>query len=84
MRLRSWSRDLTARLGNMDGPEKMATDAVEAAQWRMRLERHGPGLVFARAGTVVTTPTGAISTYLDEGSVLIGRHRPALNHSKHR
>ena len=84
VRLRSWSRDLTARLGNMDEPEKMATSAVEAAQWRTRLERHGPGLVFARAGTVVTTPVDDISTYLDEESVLIGRHLPPLNNSKHR
>jgi hypothetical protein len=84
VRLSSWTRDLTARLSDMDNPKKMATNAVEAAQWRMRLERCGPGLVFARIGTVVTTPVGEISTYLDEESVLIGRHLPALNNSKHR
>ncbi len=83
-RLRSWSRDLTARLGKMDAPDKMATSAVEAAQWRIRLERAGSGLVLARPGTIVTTPVGEISTYLDEESVLIGRHLPALNNSKHR
>lgn len=83
-RFRSWSRDLTARLGNMYGPEKMATNATEAAQSRARLEQHGPGLVFARQGTMVFTPVGVISAYLDEESVLIGRHLPALNNSKHR
>ena len=84
VRLRSWSRDLTARLSNMNAPEKMATRAAEASQWRERLEQHGPGLVLARPGTTVTTPVGEISAYLDEESVLIGRHLPALNNSKHR
>lgn len=77
-RLRSWSRDLTARLGNMDASEKMATHAREASEWRTRLERHGAGLVFAQRGTIVTTPVGTISTYLDEESVLIGRLSAAV------
>ncbi len=82
--LRSWRRDLTARLSDMDATGKMATSAREAAEWRAFLERHGPGLVFAREGTRVVTPVGIISAYLDEESVLIGRHLPLLNNSKHR
>ena len=84
IRLRAWSRDLAARLSNMTNERKMATSAREAGEWRARLERNGPGLVLARKGTVVTTPVGTISTYLDEESVLIGRHLPPLNNSKHR
>ena len=83
-RMRSWSRDLTRRLSDMTAETKMATSAVEAARWRERLERCGPGLVLARPGTVIDTPIGRISAYLDEESVLIGRHCPALNNSKHR
>ena len=83
-RLRNWSRDLTARLQDMESPSKMATTAVEATKWRARLEEHQSGWVFARPGTQVQTPVGVISAYLDEESVLIGRHRPALNNSMHR
>ena len=83
-RLAAWQRDLSARLANMEAVAKMATRAEEAALWRQRLELCGNGVVLARPGTMVRTPIGEISAYLDEESVLIGRHRPKLNNSMHR
>src|SRR5215470_10382233 len=60
------------------------TPAWEAAGWRERLTLHAHGYVFARQGYTVTTPVGTFSAYLDEESILIGRHRPALNRNMHR
>ena len=79
-RLRSWERDVTRRL---EGRETSTPD-WEAKEWKERLEKHGEGIIYARRGTEVTTPVGTFPAYLDEESVLIGRHLPPLNRSKHR
>jgi len=79
-RLRSWERDVTRRL---QGKESSTPD-WEANEWRSRLEKYKEGVVYARQGTEITTPVGTFPVYLDEESILIGRHLPPLNRSKHR
>ncbi len=81
-RLRSWERYVTDRWQNPDGTSD--TPRWEADGWRKCLEVAGYGEVYARQGTQVTTPVGQFFAYLDEESVLIGRHRPPLNRSMHR
>jgi hypothetical protein len=83
-RFRQWQHDVSARLANPDPERRMRTPLPEAEGWKHRLERYGKGFVFARLGTIVNTPIGEFPAYLDEESVLIGRHLPALNGSKHR
>ncbi len=80
VRLKAWERDVTNALQRRKSP----TPTKEADQWDAMLKQHGSGMIFARPGTVVKTPVGEISTYLDEESVLIGKHKPRLNRSKHR
>jgi hypothetical protein len=79
-RFSEWQRHVTNRLQGRKSP----TPPAEAAVWDAILRQHGSGIVFARPGTIVTTPIGEFSAYLDEESVLLGRHRPRLNSSKHR
>ena len=79
-RLKSWERDVTKRLMGKDS----STPQWEADGWRTRLAAHQTGQLFARRGTTVRTPVGEFPVYLDEESVLIGRHLPPLNGSKHR
>ena len=79
-RMKAWQRDVSK---SMRG-EKSATPKWEAEEWRRRLQEHGPGEIWARRGTEVTTPVGTFPAYMDEESVLIGRHLPPLNRSKHR
>jgi hypothetical protein len=80
VRLKAWERDVTNALQG----RKSSTPAKEVAAWDAILKQHGSGTIFAREGTVVTTPVGKISTYLDEESFLIGKYEPRLNWSKHR
>lgn len=75
-RMKAWERDVTKALRG----EKSPTPKGEAEQWRQLAS----GLVWARQGTKVKTPVGEFKCYLDEESVLIGRHLPPLNRSKHR
>src|SRR5262249_22734446 len=70
-RLRAWSRDVTARLEGRPSP----TPQREGDGWRELLAGCG-GTIFARPGTIVQTPVGEISVYLDEEATLIARHRP--------
>lgn len=79
-RFRAWERDVTSRLRGRNS----STLLWEAKAWQKLLKQHGEGVIFARQGTKVQTPVGTIHTYLDEESVLIGRHLPPLNRSKHR
>ena len=79
-RLKSWDRDVTKTLNG----KKSSTPSEEAAGWDKELSQHGTGTIFARQGTVVTTPVGTFCAYLDEESVLIGRYLPLFNRSKHR
>lgn len=78
-RLASWQRDVSRALRG----ERSPTPDWEAQEWKKRLA-HSYGVIFARQGTEVTTPIGTFRAYLDEESVLIGRHRPPLNRNKHR
>jgi len=79
-RLAAWERDVSRALAG----DKSPTPAWEAAAWKELLGTHKFGEIFARPGTDVETPIGRISAYLDEESVLIGRHRPSLNRNMHR
>lgn len=79
-RMRSWQRDVSGALSG----RKTSTPPWEAEAWRELLTTHPVGTVYARIGTVVETPVGTFSAYLDEESLLIGRYRPALNRSSHR
>ncbi len=79
-RMRDWQRDVSKAIRR----EKSATPFSEADEWVRRLKVHRSGQVWARRGTDVTTPVGTFPAYMDEESVLIGRHLPPLNRSKHR
>jgi hypothetical protein len=79
-RMRAWQRDVSKAIRR----EKSATPFWEADEWVRRLKVHRSGQVWARRGTDVTTPVGTFPAYMDEESVLIGRHLPPLNRSKHR
>lgn len=79
-RMRAWERDVSKRLQGRKSP----TPLREAEEWRARLAEHGHGIVLARGGHEITTPVGTFPAYLDEESVLIGRHTPPLNWSRHR
>ncbi len=79
-RMRSWQRDVSGALSG----RRTSTPPWEAEAWRELLTKHPGGTVYARTGTVVETPVGTFSAYLDEESLLIGRYRPALNRSFHR
>lgn len=79
-RLKDWERDVTKALKG----EKSHTPDKEASVWKDEMRRHGHGTVFARRGTCITTPVGTFRAYLDEESILIGKHTPRLNRSKHR
>jgi hypothetical protein len=79
-RMRKWELDVSKALAG----RKSDTRLAEAKEWKRLLQQHRAGRVFARQGTIVETPIGRISTYLDEESTLIGLHLPLLNHSKHR
>jgi hypothetical protein len=78
-RLKSYERDITGALNGGRYHE-------EAPLWSEKLTRAGFGIIFARQGTLVTTPVGEFRTYLDEESLLIGRfhHVGSLNRGKHR
>jgi hypothetical protein len=79
-RLREWERDVTnALMGN-----NSRTPPDEANGWKDALSKHKVGSVFARQGTVVTTPVGTFNSYLDEESILIGRYRPRFCNNFHR
>jgi hypothetical protein len=75
-RMRAFVRDLTNAIIGRKSP---CAD-WEPAEWRSV----GRGEIHARPGTVVSTPVGTFSAYLDEESVLLGRHQPRLNRSWHR
>ena len=79
-RLKAWQRDITNALNGRKSP---APD-WEATEWDKELNLHGSGTIYARQGTEVMTPIGSFHAYLDEESILIGRHLPRLNRSKHR
>lgn len=79
-RMRSWERDVSGALSG----RKTSTPPWEAEAWRELLTKYPGGAVYARTGTIVETPVGTFSAYLDEESLLIGRYRPALNRNFHR
>lgn len=80
-RLKCWERDITNALRGQKSP----APAWEAKGWNDELSQHSGGIIYARQGTVVTTPVGTFPAYLDEESILIGNHYyPALNRNKHR
>jgi hypothetical protein len=78
-RMGSWQRDVSGALAG----RKTSTPQTEAAGWRAAL-LGGPGTVYARRGTEITTQVGAFNAYMAEESYLIGLHRPRLNRSMHR
>jgi hypothetical protein len=78
-RLRAWERDVTNALNGRRSP----TPDWEAQAWREALSQNR-GTVFARQATLVRTPVGEFRCYMDEESVLIGRHKPPLNRHTNR
>jgi hypothetical protein len=81
-RLRASIRHIGGRLQNPES--KSPTPGWEANEWKELLDAAGIGYVYARPGTPLSTPVGDFPAYLDEESILIGRHQPPLNRSKHR
>lgn len=79
-RMNVWQRDVSLALQGL----RSSTPLSEAEAWRDLLRDGRVGTVYARRGTTVTTPVGTFCAYLDEESLLIGRHQPRLNRSKHR
>jgi len=79
-RMKVWQRDVSLALQGL----RSSTPPSEAEAWRELLPDGRVGTVYARRGTTVTTPVGTFCAYLDEESLLIGRHQPRLNRSKHR
>jgi hypothetical protein len=75
-RLRAWSNDVTRALQGRKSP----APPKEADAWRAIL-KDGAAIIFARPGTVVTTPIGRMSTYLNEECELIARYNPPINRS---
>jgi len=71
-RLNAWQNDVSNALAS----RSFRTPASEAAIWKESLEKHGTGELFARAGTIATTPVGELNLYMLEEKVLIGRHEP--------
>jgi hypothetical protein len=75
-RLAEWQRDVTKAL--RDRSSEKPTPQREAEVWRKKLSP-GPGLVYARQGTIVTMPIGTFNCYVAEERVLNERHRPILS-----
>ena len=78
-RMKRFERDITKSLNK----QKSCSPTWEGQKWRDRLGLK-KGVIYARQGTLVTTPVGKFRTYLDEESFLIGKYHPPLNRSKHR
>jgi hypothetical protein len=76
-RFGAWRRDVSKALKGL----KSATPIDEGLRWREALHGRASGTIYARAGTMVDTPLGTISAYLDEECVLIARYKPKLNRS---
>jgi len=79
-RMRRYELDITKSLNN----KKSSTPDWEAQLWKQYFDQFKTCKIYVREGTVVKTPVGKISSYLDEESYLIGKHQPPLNRSKHR
>ena len=79
-RMKDHERDISNRLKGKKSP----TSTSEAKEWKQRLATHKIGYVYAREGSLVTTPIGTFNSYLSEESELLGRHQPPLNNSYHR
>lgn len=81
-RLKGYARDVTKGLRGL----KSSTTKKEAKLWHDKLTRHRHGTIYARRGAIVKTRIGKFPAYLDEESILIGRHfHPGiLNRNKHR
>lgn len=76
-RLAAWQRDVSKNLAGITS----STRDPEGIGWRARLPPGVVGTVFARQGTIVTTPVGTFPAYLNEECALIERYKPKLNWS---
>ncbi len=85
-RLLDYERDISHALKE----EKSPAPPEEADKWRKALPPGSSGVIYARQGTMVTTPLGDFRAYMDEESILIGTlfaEEPPehiLNRNKHR
>lgn len=87
-RLRNYERHITHALNGKKSP----TPDQEARKWSEILPAGSSGDIYARQGTIVTTPLGTFRVYMDEESLLIGElfsdgelpHDHILNRNKHR
>ena len=72
-------RDVSGALAG----RRTSTPVSEAKSW-CSLLANAEGTIYARLGTVVTTPVGTFNAYMAEESYLIRLHRPKQNRSMHR
>jgi len=72
LRLRAWQSDVSNALAG----DYSRTPQREAEIWRSMLNEHGTGYIYARGGTLVTTPVGEFNLYQYEERTLIERHLP--------
>jgi hypothetical protein len=85
-RLTRYEKDFTRALNG----ETSSTPSQEAKRWKRSLPAGSFGFIYARPGTIVKTPLGEISAYLDEESEMIGElgkrlhEDQILNRNKHR
>jgi hypothetical protein len=85
-RLRNYELHITHALNGRRSP----TPDQEAVRWSEILPDGRLGDIYARQGTMVTTPLGTFPAYMDEESLLIGKlfkefpHNHILNRNKHR
>ncbi len=75
-RLKRWKNDVS----NSFKQVQSNTPSEEAERWR----KLDSGELWAKQGSKVLTRVGEFCAYLDEESLLIGRHLPPMNRSKHR
>ena len=72
LRIRAWEADVSHGLAG----DYSRTRQSEAEIWRTTLLEYGTGHLYARLGTVVTTPVGEFNLYQIEERALIEKHKP--------
>jgi hypothetical protein len=72
LRLKAWQADVSKALAG----DYSRTPQREMEIWREMLSKHGTGDLYARVGTVATTPVGVFNLYQIEERELIKIHEP--------
>ena len=71
-RLRAWQNDVSNALNG----DFRRTPQEEVAVWRSALMEHRRGEIYARVGTIASSPVGTFNLYLNEERALIERYKP--------